>query len=201
MVVVPIKQALHHPEGGIDVASGLELVKDFGQADEAPVPGRTPADQHAPSEAKRLVFIDQDECWLIGLGGRHDQGFRFTSIEIESVTSRLDQAADFGGAWFVDPKPSFRYAQVDLGGESSQFPLPDPRADDHLHVDVPEQVDRIDRAERHKRGRIADKRHLDSAGRTTHAKCVEFVVVIFWFYSAAASNLGFAEEPRIMELK
>ena len=172
MIVVSIKQCLHHPGGGADVSSGLELMKDLGQADEAPVPGRAPADQHAPSEAKRLIFIDQDSCWLIGLVARDDQCFRFASIEMKSVTSRFDQAANFGGARFVDPKPTFRNAQVDLGGESSQFPFSDPRADDHLPIDVSEQLDRIHFAKRHKCGRIADERHLDSVGRTTQTKCV-----------------------------
>lgn len=146
-------------------------MKNLSQAFETPVPGRAPAEQHALNEAKRLIFIDKDGCWATCLIARYDQGFCFASIEFEPVTRRLDQAANFGHAWFVNPEPTFLNAQVDLGGESSQFPLPDPRADDHMTVDMPEQSDRIDVAERHEGGRIASKRHGSLKGRTTHTIC------------------------------
>jgi hypothetical protein len=176
-------------------------MKDLGQADEAPVLGRASTDQHGLNEAKRLIFVDQDGYRSTCLMPRYDQCFCFASIEVESVTSRLDQAAYFGRAWFLDPKPTFRNAQVDLGGESSQFSLPDPRADDHVTVDVPEQLDRIDAGECHEGGRIGDKRHRDSVGRTTHSVCPKLVVKILWFYMSPTSNLGFAEKTLVVEIE
>lgn len=159
MIVAFIKKALHRPRGGVDVSAGLKIVKNLGQADEPPTSSGATADQPAFDKAERFDFIDQDGRWLTCLIAGHDQHFRFTPVEFKGAACRLDQTANFSIAGFLNAKPAFLDRSVCLGTEPSEFPLSDPRGDDHVLIDVPEESDRSNAAKRHEGGRVADERH------------------------------------------
>jgi hypothetical protein len=158
LIEIIVKDTLHRRRGGADGAAGLEVVENLSQANESPVPGCSTFGKKTLDEPECLTLVNEDGRRATCLMAGDDERFCLAPIEFVRFTADRDQVAYLGFARLLNPKPSLLDAKIHLAAEPAQFAILDPRADDHVGINVPEG-DRPNSAKRDESGRIADERH------------------------------------------
>jgi hypothetical protein len=158
-IVAAIKQALHCLGSRIDRSGALQLVQDISQTGETPSLSRTALKKDALDKDRRLAFVDDHGRTHALLSARHDESFRFASVEIEGTADRVHKLAHLCMARLLNAKPSRLDACFDLIGKPAKLPIPDPGADHNMVVKPLEKSYCSDTAKCYQSGRVTNDRH------------------------------------------